>query len=204
MKAGTPDPNFSDIPIGGWSGTITDVEERAGPASYLIEWDRRTLDAMHPVYRSRCERDGLELESMWLDENDIEADTGEQVAIEQPTQIVTRPLRMNDQDDRIRAILGQTSDDPLPDMNEETLRKFHRHLAEKLTFPFEAMCEEETEPYLLQRRRITVTSLLDANEADVEKGLLCEAVEDGEKFVLPLARSPGPLQPQPATRGRLP
>src|SRR5581483_10308361 len=27
VKRGTQDPDFSDIPIGGWSGTITDVEE---------------------------------------------------------------------------------------------------------------------------------------------------------------------------------
>lgn len=60
VKSGTPDPNFPDIPIGGWSGTIIEDEERPGPAAYLIEWDQRTLDAMHPVYRNRCERVGLE------------------------------------------------------------------------------------------------------------------------------------------------
>jgi len=186
VKAGTSDPNFLDIPIGGWCGIITEVEEGLGPASYLIEWDRRTLDAMHPVYRNRCERDGLELESMWLDENDIEANTGEALPIEQPTQIVTRPLRMNEPEDRIRAILGKTSDDPLPDVDEDNLRKYHRYLAEKLTIPFEAVSEEEPEPYSLQKRRIKVMALLDADEADEDDGLLCEVVEDGEQFDLPL------------------
>jgi hypothetical protein len=37
---------------------------------------------MHPVYRKRCERDGLELESMWLGENDIEPDSGGPPVIE--------------------------------------------------------------------------------------------------------------------------
>lgn len=187
VKPGAKDPNFPDIPIGGWSGTITEVEEGPGPATYLIEWDQCTLDAMHPIYRNRCERDGLERESMWLGEEDIEADIGDTVPIEQPAQIVTHPLRLNDQDDRIRAILGVTSDDPLPNVDEENLRKYHRHLAEKLIFPFEAMYEEETEPYLLQKRQITVMALPDADEAEEEDGLLCEAEADGEKFALPLA-----------------
>jgi hypothetical protein len=58
----------------------------------LIEWNRHTLDHMHPVYGKRCERDGLGLESMWLGEDDIEPDTGRPAVIEQPTSIVTRPL----------------------------------------------------------------------------------------------------------------
>jgi hypothetical protein len=50
-------------------------------------------------YRKRCERDGLELESMWLGEDDIEPDTGGPAVIGQPTSIVTRPLNEKDQDD---------------------------------------------------------------------------------------------------------
>ena len=71
---------------------------------------------MHPVYRKRCERDGLELESMWLGEGDLEPDSGGPAAIEQPTSIVTRPLNEKDQDDRVRIALGLTGDDPLPEV----------------------------------------------------------------------------------------
>jgi hypothetical protein len=35
--------------------------------------------------RKRCERDSLELESMWLGENDIESDSGGPPIIEQPS-----------------------------------------------------------------------------------------------------------------------
>jgi hypothetical protein len=102
VKPGTTDPDFPDIPLGGRAGTITEVDQRSAPPMYLIEWDRHTLGHMHPVYRKRCERDGLELESMWLGEGDIEPDAGGPAAIEQPTSIVTRPLNEKDQDDRVR------------------------------------------------------------------------------------------------------
>src|SRR5579884_1159266 len=80
VKLGTTDPDFPNIPLGGWAGTIRDVNQRSNPPIYLIERNRHTLDYMHPVYRKRCERDGLELESMWLGENDIEPDGSGPVA----------------------------------------------------------------------------------------------------------------------------
>jgi hypothetical protein len=76
VKPGITVPPFEDIPLGGWAGTVREVDQRSAPPTYLIEWDRRTLGHMHPVYRKRCERDGLELESMWLGEDDIEPATG--------------------------------------------------------------------------------------------------------------------------------
>jgi len=51
VKPGTTDPDFPDIPLGGWAGTIRDVNQRSNPPIYLIEWNRHTLDHMHPVYR---------------------------------------------------------------------------------------------------------------------------------------------------------
>lgn len=114
VKLGTTVPGFEDIPLGGWSGTIIEVDQGSHPPGYLIKWDQGILEAMHPVYRKRCERDGLELDSMWLDENDVEPDTVEGVPVEQPSQLVPRPLNMDGQDDHLRAILGLTGDDPLP------------------------------------------------------------------------------------------
>src|SRR5205814_8157640 len=111
VKPGITVPDFEDIPLGGWAGTISEVDQRSAPPTYLIEWDRHTLDHMHPVYRKRCERDGLELESMWLGEEHIEPATGDRASIAQPKSISTRPLDKKDQDDRVRAILGLTSDD---------------------------------------------------------------------------------------------
>jgi hypothetical protein len=49
VKPGTTDPDFPDIPLGGWAGTIREVDQRSDPPTYLIEWNRHTLDHMHPV-----------------------------------------------------------------------------------------------------------------------------------------------------------
>ena len=61
VKHGVRDPDFPDIPLGGWAGTVKEVERAEGQTTYLIAWDRTTLRGMHPVYKKRCERDGLEL-----------------------------------------------------------------------------------------------------------------------------------------------
>lgn len=118
VKPGITDPDFPDFPLGGWTGSIREMDRRSEPPTYLIGWNEDTLNQMHPVYRKRCERDGLEVESMWLGEDDIEEDTGSPVAIEQPTNIVTRALSEKDQDDRVRMALGLTGDDPLADVED--------------------------------------------------------------------------------------
>ena len=43
VKPGTTVPGFEDIPLGGWAGTITEVDRRASPTC-LVEWNRHTLE----------------------------------------------------------------------------------------------------------------------------------------------------------------
>jgi hypothetical protein len=187
VKPGTADPDFPDIPLGGWAGTVTEVDRHARPPTYLIEWDQYTLDHMHPVYRNRCERDGLEVESMWLGEADLEPDTGELPVMEQPTAIRTRPLNPKDQDDRVCLALGLTGDDPLPEVDGATLRKYHAYLAAHLSFPFEGSYSEETGPWEDRTYPVTVLGLLGADDWDDTYGLLCEAREGTSRLEVPLA-----------------
>jgi len=139
VKPGTLDPDFADIPLGGWPGTNQKIDQTTDPRVFLVHWNQETLDQMHPVFRKRCQRDDLEIESMWLGEDDLELDTGEPARIEQLTSLITRSLSKNDQDDRIRAIFDLTSDDPLPEINEDNLRKYHRYLATHLSLPFNVL-----------------------------------------------------------------
>ncbi len=187
VKAGTMDPDFADIPLGGWTGTIEDVDQQARSRVYLIEWNQDTLDQMHPVYRKRCQRDDLEMENMWLAEDELELDIGEPAKIEQPTNLITRSLSKDDQDDRIRAIFGLTSDDPLPFVNDDNLRKYHRYLATHLSFPFQAAYRAETGPFQEKEIPVTVMGLSDADQCDEDRGILCDAMEEDESVDLFLA-----------------
>jgi Calcium binding len=183
-------PDFEDIPLGGWAGAIREVDQRSAPPTYLIEWNKYTLDHMHPVYRKRCERDGLELKSMWLGEEDIEPDTHEPPIIEQPTNIVTRPLNEKDQDDRVRKALGLTNNDPLPEVEQNTLRAYRRYLTAHLAFPFEASWSQESGLFSDRTNAVTITALGDPKDdswTDEMHGLLCQAKTEGRVIDVPLA-----------------
>ena len=58
--------------------------------------------------------------------------------MEQPTNLITRPLSMDEAHDRVRVIFGLTSDDALPKANEHTQQQFFDYLNAHLTFPFKA------------------------------------------------------------------
>lgn len=120
VKSGVNDPDFPDMPLGGWTGTVTEIIEHKGRFDCVFKLDDRTLKNVHPIYKKRCERDGLDFETMGLGEEDLEIDDGTPVAIEQPTQIKTPLLSEKDQDDRVRMALGLTHDDPLPEVNSRT------------------------------------------------------------------------------------
>ncbi len=186
VKFGVTDPDFPDIPFGGWAGTISEVQDD-DPRSYLIALNERTLKSIHPIYHKRCERDGLEADQVWMLEEDLEPDRGEPVQIEQPTNIVTKPLSMDDQDDRIRSALGLTSDDPLPEADDESLVAYYKYLAANLSFPFEVKYSFENGPFESKTFAITVLGLLDPDEfSDDMYGLFCQARRDGERIELPL------------------
>lgn len=186
VRAGVKDPDAPDMPIGRWCGTVEEVDLAAHPWGYLVRWDRRTLDQMHPVFVKRCLRDDLEVDSMWLEENDLEPDSGERLPVEQPSALATRPLNPEDQGDRVRAVFGLTSDDPLPDVDDKTLADYHEFLSGQLTFPFEARAEQVTGKREYRERRVLVERLVPLAECEDEDGLLCAVRVGDEEDVVPL------------------
>jgi len=182
VRQGLHDPILTETHLGGWSGTIKEIEQSEDEITYEIEWDKRTLDGMHPAYRKSCERDGLEMETMWLDEEYVEPDDGSPMPIEQPTGIKTSPLSERDQDDRVRMALGLTHDDPLPEVSRKTLLAYYRYLAANLKFPFKAKTESDG-------TTLTVSRLIDPKQSELEEeeGLLCEARDRQASFTVPLS-----------------
>ena len=97
-----------------------------------------TMASIHPVFKQRCEIDGLDAEEYVLTGDDLEPDTGGPLDIEKPKKITTKPLSPKDQDNRIRMVFGLTSNDPLPDVDDEALETYHEYLSKNLVFPFTA------------------------------------------------------------------
>lgn len=185
---GVSDPDFPDTPLGGWAGKIAEAEEGT-PPTYLIRWNQKTLSGIHPVYRNRCERDGFDIEEMWLGENELELDNGGAVVLEQPTKIVTPPLSMNDQDDRIRVVFSLTRDDLLPEVNETSLRTYYKFLATNLKLPFGATWEGESRVRQVPEK-VSVFALSDFeddSDTDETYGILCKAKLVDGKGELPLS-----------------
>ena len=186
VKHGIRDTDYPDMPLGGWTGTVAEVHDNG---MYTVRWSRETLAAVHPVFKKRCERDGMESEEYWLGEDDLEADPGGPPEIEHPKEIKTKPLSPKDQDDRIRMVFGLTSNDPLPDVEQDTLEAYHEYLSENLVFPFEAEHTSESGPFSSRTMQVKVIGLGDPDEEpmiDEMYGILCEARHERRVVTLPL------------------
>ena len=182
VRNGVKDNDYPDMPIGGWAGTIAEAHD---DGMYTIRWSKETLTLIHPVFKNRCERDGLELDKYWLGAGDLGPDTGGPLEIEQPKKITTKPLSPKDQDDRIRIVFELTSNDPLPEVDDETLAAYHKHLSKNLVFPFAA---EHGEEYG-HPEQVKVIGLGDPDDEpmiDDMYGILCEARMEGQIVDLPL------------------
>ena len=123
-----------------------------------------------------------------LGEKDLKPGSGPAGPIEKARPAL-RSLREENQDDRVRNALGLTSDDLLPDVDEKTLRLYHRHLSEKLRFPFEATFSEEIGPLEGRENKVKIIGLLDFENDDIDEfyGLICEAREGDRKVQCTLA-----------------
>jgi hypothetical protein len=74
VKSHIMDPDFPELPLGGWVGEIAEVQN--GPArNYLVFWSRDTLRNIQPVVRERCEKDDMCFDRIWLLEADLEPET---------------------------------------------------------------------------------------------------------------------------------
>lgn len=173
VRPGVMDPDFFNIPLGGWTGTIQEVVESAGsePRLLLIKWNDATLTQTHPIYTTRSIRRELDATRAYLYESDLMPDDGSPVVLEQPTEIVPLPLDLDDPEDRVRAAVGLTSDDDIPALSYDNICAYHRYLSQHLTFPFRA---------ILRRKRgrphggktFLILWLLPVEESDLKEGSL--------------------------------
>ncbi len=196
VKKGTKDPDFPDMPLGGWAGVVKEVEQDDKGALFQVEWNAYTLANIHPVHRHRCLRDGLELKSSWLGAEDLEKDEGGTPELEQPTIISPRPLDNDDQDDRIRAVFSLTSDEPLPTADIAALRTYRQYLAQHLSLPIAVDYIDQSTLLPSNTVPLNLTELPEPVEGT--DGLLAVARQGDQRMEVPLreleARTDGPAR----------
>ena len=82
VKKGVTASNDADMPLGGRCGTVYQVSGTV----CLVHWSEATLEAIPSIYRERWQRDGVDFQVMWLQEDVLEVDPGEPLCIEQPNE----------------------------------------------------------------------------------------------------------------------
>src|SRR5262245_45410624 len=93
-----------------------------------------------------------------------------------------RRTMQDDPEDRIRSVLGVASNESMPHVRLETLRKYYDHLTANFTLPFEGWLATPTGPHRDTRSLLRVIRLLDMDSYEPEEmyGLICKAEQNGE------------------------
>jgi hypothetical protein len=182
VRHGTVDPDYSDLPLGGWAGMIVQVDT---DGLCHIKLNQYTLDQIHPVYRKRCQRDGLHIEMLDMHQEDLEPDFGEGLPLEEPTNIQTKPLDPAQLEDRIRAAVGLTTDDAIPVVEKKTLLEYFGYLKANLVFPFPATYSHHDGKRDIFHN-VSVVGMSDDFPIEDEYGLVCKVRDDEEEWEVPL------------------
>jgi hypothetical protein len=59
VNDGVSMPEFADIDISGWTGSVAESQGRGPDVKYIVEWDAATLSRMPESYRRHCDAHGL-------------------------------------------------------------------------------------------------------------------------------------------------
>lgn len=192
VRPGIVHERYPDIPLGGWVGSIARIAW-VTPVGYEIRWTKPTLAESHSVYLRRCRRDGVAPEMYWVEADELtEAAHETPTAMEQPTKIITRPLSMEEPQDRIRMAFGLTSDDALPQPDEQTHRQLFEYLKARLTFPFNADCAEASLLGPETTEAVRIIGFADP-PVDPSDGIVCVARQGKHESQVPLTKIRVPL-----------
>lgn len=72
VKAGVFSPEFPEISLAGWTGSVFETTGKPPEQTAIIEWDAATLSTMPADYISRCESGQLYYMMASLRVDDIE------------------------------------------------------------------------------------------------------------------------------------
>ena len=188
VKAGVRDPDFPEIDLGGWTGTVLDVNSDSIPQNVHLLWTEGTIERLEPAWIERCEMEGLDFTSIWLAETDLEVDTTRPVQDQRNFQtagrLLPRPGGLDEQERRISSALGVPAGAEIPLVSGSSLLDYQRYLASRLTFPLpcrDLVGEEEAEA-----ERVSLVGLLPFT-GEVRAGLVAEIRRGDEPDFVPLS-----------------
>ena len=194
VKDGVVDPDYAGQRVGGWTGTIIDMDESSDPPLVLLAWDASTLtELMGSQALERAEREGLQGECMWLHRTEVERlDPAKGT---QPPPLVNRALKprerynvpLTDKEIRVARLFGLPESAGPPAVTYEALELYHEYLCAHVRFPFYGEYSRETGPLQQTSDYIKVIGLADEDDCDEFYGLLCEARQGRRHVVVPLA-----------------
>ena len=73
VKSGVNSPEFPEIALSGWTGTVVETTGKPPAQSVIVEWDAATLAAMPADHLAKCESQQLYHIMASLSANDVEA-----------------------------------------------------------------------------------------------------------------------------------
>ena len=72
VKEAVTSPEFPEVSLAGWTGSVVEVTGKAPAQKLIIEWDDVTMAAMPAEYVSRCEAQQLFYRMACLGTDDVE------------------------------------------------------------------------------------------------------------------------------------
>jgi hypothetical protein len=187
VKAGTKDPDFVDIELGGWQGRVIEIDNEVDNINSLImiEWDSLTLKQLPTDFIHKSNIEFLNWRLMNLAESDLDKTIprDKKSDVKKTQDFISNNYfvtSLGEQGLRIAEILEGV------DPNNELicLEKWLNHLDNKLTFPIHAVViESEGISYINYDDKVLIKSL---NDFDDLCGIIANIKFKGKKIEFPL------------------
>ncbi|WP_437185381.1 hypothetical protein SH668x_002484 [Planctomicrobium sp. SH668] len=72
VLAGVNMPEFDDLPIGGWKGTVLETSGTGAKLKIILEWDEATAALIPASYQAHCDSQGLLYTMACLPASDVQ------------------------------------------------------------------------------------------------------------------------------------
>lgn len=72
VKDGVTSPEFPEVSLAGWTGTVVETSGKPPEMKVVIEWDGETMAKMPAEYVTKCEAQQLYYQMACLTEADVE------------------------------------------------------------------------------------------------------------------------------------